>query len=336
MHLADHLDRVGQPRDGRRDEPHGHGAAEPLAEPAGRLEALAHGARVVRARRGEEHGVALGESERVEPLGEHLDDAVVGSELGGEPGAAADAGRGRARGPVRTWKPAESTSGTMTASGSASAARAAATSALLASTKVMDTPMSGRCGGDAVDEPDHGLAIRGRRRAVGDGDEAERMGAERASSGSASTTRPDHLPNPALSGGIRSQPPVSTLCTACFADGTRVFPGREDCLTPRCVVAVVRVASSSGARPARVRSSCCSWRHAAIGAVVAREQHGRHLEPAPDGGLRVARGTRAARPRGTPRRGSRGCRRRPARAGPRPRSSPSRRPRRRSARSRRG
>ena len=233
----------------------------------------------------------------------------------------------------------------MTASGSASAASAAATSALLASTKLMETSSSGRSDATRVDEADHGLAVRGRRRPVGDRDEAQRVGHE-SFRREASTARPDHLEtprSPAESGLARR---FRRYARRVSRDGTRVFPGREECLTPPrdgCAAVAARrrdggagsVVEQLGSHPPGALDLLLAPPRGDR-TVVAREQHGRHVEAAPRRRASCSSGTRAGRPRATPRRGSRGCRRRRARAGRRPRSSPSRRPRRRSARSRRG
>ena len=64
-----------------------------MAEPPRGLEALAHGTRVIGARRREQHGVAVGEPLRIETLSQHGDDAVVGTQFSGESGSPADAGQ---------------------------------------------------------------------------------------------------------------------------------------------------------------------------------------------------------------------------------------------------
>ena len=258
MHLADHLDRVGQPRDGRGDEPDGDRAAEAVSEPARGLEALAHRAGVVGPGSGEHDGVAVGEPECVEALGEHLDDAVVGAELIGEPRAAAEAVEPE-REPgahVEARGEHERHDDRVGLGVGAEGGR----DIRVAGVDEADGDVElGSLGRDAVDEPDHGFAVL---RSTGAPwvTATRRRGCAPCSAGAPAPARPDHLPTRALRRNPVS-PPISTLCTACFADGTRVFPGREECLTPprdRCASRdgvrvsprAARVAPGGCARPA--------------------------------------------------------------------------------------
>ena len=300
MHLADHLDRVGKSWDGRGDEPDGDRATEPLAQPTGGLEALPHRAGIVRAGSGEDDRVLVVEADGEQAPREHRDDAIVGAELIGEPGAAGE-----------VIEPEREPGANVEAGGEherhddrvglrGGSQRGGDVSVRCVDEADRDVELRS-LGRDAVDEPDHGFAVLRRWGAVGDGDESKGVcaGDIRRQPG---TARPDHLPHRALRRNPVA-PPISTLCTACFADGTRVFPGREEWLTPRrdrcadrAARAVASQPSSSSGRTRRVRSTCCSCRHAAIAPWLPRAaraaRRGRATRRAS-----CSSGTRAARPR---------------------------------------
>ena len=290
MHLADHLDRVGESRDGRGDEPDRHRAAEPMRQPPGGLEALPHRARVVRAGRGEDDGVA-----RRRVRGRARRSASTATMRSSGPSSSASWAPPPMRSspsesPVRTWNPAESTSGTMTASGSAAAAERRGDVAVRGVDEADGDVELRSLGCDAVDEADHGLAVLRRGGAVGDGDEAERVcaGDIRRQPG---TARPDHVPHP--------RSPAESGLAAGFDAMHGVFRGRHPRVSgsvksaSRAARPAARRArarrggqpSSSSGRTRRVRSTCCSRRHAAIAPWLPESSTGGTSSPRHEAGF---------------------------------------------------
>ena len=192
MHLADHLDRIRKSWRGGSDEADRDGPAETLAQASGRLEALAHGARVVRTGRGQHDHVVVPQSEVDDTSREHGDEAIVGAQLVGEPGAPTEPIQSP-REPRPHVEPRGEHERHDHRVGLGGGGERRGDVAVRRVHEGDGDIESGALGCHRVDEPDDRFAILRRRSAVRDGDEAKWASA-RSIAGMVGTARPDHVP----------------------------------------------------------------------------------------------------------------------------------------------